>query len=1009
MTHLYARSAGLVLALLLLAGTAAAQTRTVSGTVTDAATGESLPGVNVLVQATNIGTTTGLDGRYELALPDGQRTLLFSYVGYRNETVEVPPDATTISVALDEDILGLDEAVVTGLATSVQRANLANSVETISARELAEVTTNQTLDGAINGKVTGAVITSYTGAPGGGISVKLRGITTINGRSQPLYIVDGVIISNDAVSNGVNAVTAAAAGGNASSQDNPANRIADLSPEDIESIEILKGPSAAAIYGARASNGVVIITTKKGRAGQGVQLSFQQSLGFTTLANPIGSRQFTEESAIAQFGPSPLDDDATPEEIAEFEAGVEAIRQLYRQGQAAGFYDYEQELYGNEGLLSTTQISAAGGNDRTTFFISGLVKDDEGIVERTGYEKQSARVNVTHRFSSRASLDVTSNYVRSEARRGLTGNDNSGTTFGVSLTATPNFVDLFPDGNGIYPAHPFNASNPLQTRDLADIGEETQRFLGSGRFTLNLLQQDNQALQAVAEGGVDYYGLAQSSVFPVELVFYEGQDLIGQSIQGRTNNLNTNFRGSLVHSLGLPESDLFFTTQAGVTAFDQDFDRTTAAAAGIIPGQENVDQATSLQTDQFRLFQRDRAFFGQEEINWGNRIIVTGGVRAERSSLNGDVGKYYAYPKASVAFNVTNFDFWNVSAVDLLKFRVAFGQTGNTAPFGSKYTTFGPIAIGGNIGSHINPQRGEPAIEPERATEIEGGVDVSILDGTANLEFTVYRKVIDDLVLTRQLEPSSGFATETINAGQLTNNGIEVGLSVIPINMPDFQWVSRTSFWANRAEVTELAVPAFQTIGGGFGNTLGSIRIEEGEAPTQIVGIDDTDGDGVSDGVFQLGDVAPDFQMSFFNDFTLWDNLRLTVFGHWKKGGDVINLTELLADLNGTSVDFDQNAGTRLAALGVSAAPFVQDASYFKLREVGLYYTLPAELLGPGLGSAVRNIRIGASANNVFTITPYKSYDPEVHNFGDSPVATGVEVTPFPTSRSFLFHLGFGL
>lgn len=986
MTSFYARSVGLVLACFFLAGTLVAQP--VSGLVTDATSGESLPGVNVLVVGTNVGTTTGVDGRYSVTIPSGRQALEFSFVGYRTRTVTVSAGQTTVDVALQEDILGLDEAVVTGLASSVSRANLANSVETISARDLAEITTPQTLDGAINGKVTGAVITSYTGAPGGGISIKLRGITTINGRSQPLYIVDGVIISNDAISSGVNAVTAAAAGGNASSQDNPVNRIADLSPEDIESIEILKGPSAAAIYGARASNGVVIITTKKGRAGQGVQLNVSQSVGLTRIANPLGTRQYTAETAEAAFG--------------------ELGRELFEQSNGR-IIDYEQELYGNTGLLSTTSISAAGGNERTTFFISGLLKDDEGIVERTGYEKQSARINVSHRFSSRASLDVTSNYVHSEARRGLTGNDNSGTTFGVSLTATPNFIDLRPDANGEYPSHPFNASNPLQTRDLADIGETTERFLGSGRFTLNLIQQDNQALQAVAEGGLDYFNLSQSSVFPVELQFYEGADLVGQSIQGRTNNLNTNFRGALVHSLGIPTSDLFFTTQAGITAFDQTFDRTTAAAAGIIPGQENVDQATSLQTDQFRLFQRDRALFVQEEINWANRLIGTVGVRAERSSLNGDVEQFYTYPKASLAFNVTNFDFWTLSDIDLLKFRVAFGQTGNTAPFGSKYTTFGPIAINGNIGSHINPQRGLADVEPERASEIEAGFDLSGFEGRASLEFSVYRKVIDDLVLTRQVPPSSGFATETLNGGQLTNNGLEVGLSLVALDMDGFQWVSRTSFWTNDATVTELTVPPFITIGGGFGNTLGAIRIEEGQAPTQIVGIDDTDGDGTSDGVFLLGDASPDFQMSFFNDFTLWDNLRLTVFGHWKKGGDVINLTELLSDLNGTSPDYDENAATRLAALGVSARPFVQDASYFKLREVGLYYRVPSELLGSGFSSRVRNIRVGVSANNLFTITPYKSYDPEVHNFGDSPVATGVEVTPFPSSRSYLFHLSFGL
>ncbi len=989
MKKVYCSSVGVLLALLLLFASSVSAQTNVTGTVTDAVSGETLPGVNVLVQGTTIGSTTNLEGTYSIGMPGGAGVLVFSFVGYRTQEVIVSSGLTNVDVELREDVLGLDEVVVSGLASSVARSNLANSVETISARELADISTNQTLDGAINGKVTGAVITSYTGAPGGGLSVKLRGITTINGRSQPLFIVDGVIISNDAIQSGVNAVTAAAAAGNPAQQDQPVNRLADLTPDDIESIEILKGPSSAAIYGARASNGVVIITTKRGRAGAGVQFNVSQSLGFATISNRLGVRQFTAETAEATYG----------------EAGLNLFNQA-----GGNIIDYEDEIYGHSGRLSTTRINAAGGDENTTFYVSGVIKDDEGIVERTGYEKQSGRVNVTHRFSDRANVDVSTNFVRSVARRGLTGNDNTNTTFGVALAATPGFIDLRPDENGVYPLHPFNTSNPLQTRDLSNIDETTSRFIGSARLAFNLFQRDNQNLQAIGEGGVDYFGLDQSSVFPRGLQFYQGVDLPGQSIQGRTNNLNTNLRGALVHSLSLPNSNLFFSTQGGFTYFSQDLDRTSAVASGLIAGQENIDQAASLQTTEFQLSQDDRAIFAQEEVNWASRVIGTLGVRAERSSLNGDVEKYYTYPKASIALNLTNFDFWNVSSVDLLKLRLAFGQTGNTASFGSRYTTFGSTSIDGNIGITINPSRGLADVEPERATEIEGGLDLSLFDSRANLELTLYRKVVDDLVLTRQLPPSSGFATETINAGELTNKGIEIGLNLVPVQTDGFQWISRTSFWANDATVTRLDVPPFTALGGGFGASLGLIQIEEGMSPTQIIGIDDRDGDGTADAdTYQLGDVAPDFQMSFFNDFTFARNLSLTIFGHWKRGGDVINLSNFLLDAFGTSVDYDANAVDRLSQFGTSAVGFVQDASYFKLREVGLYYRVPAHLLGNAVGSTVQNLRIGVSATNLLTITPYGSYDPEVHNFGDTPVASGVEVLPFPSSRSILFHLSFGL
>jgi len=979
-----------------------AWSQTLRGTVTDAAGGGTLPGVNVSVPGTTVGTTTDANGQYALTLPAGTRQVRFSFIGYRTVALDLADGQSTANVALEADVLGLDEVVVSGVATSVRRANAAISVETISARDLAEITTTQTFGDAISGKVPGAVVSQYTGAPGGGMSIRLRGISTINGSAQPLFIVDGVIYNNDAVANGINAITAAAAGGNASNQDNPVNRIADLNPEDIESIEILKGPSAAAIYGARASNGVVIITTKRGATTGGTQFSVSQSVGVSALANPLGTRQFTAETAEATYGPTGL---------ALFNAA---------NGQ---FTDYEQELYGNTGLLTTTSLSAQGGSDRTRFYISGQVKDDEGIIAGTGYERQSGRVNVTHRFTDRATFDANTAYTRSVARRSITGNDNSGTSLGVGLSATPNFIDLLPDANGVYPVHPFNAANPFQTRDLASIGETTNRVVASGRFGYSLLTTDTQSLQAVVDGGADFYTLAGSLVFPVELQFFSGAGLPGTSIQGRTNNLNLSLRTALVHSFNLPANRLFFTTQAGFSVFSQDQNTVRNIGRGLIPGQTNVDQSAAIATDQFRLSQDDRALFAQEEINWADRVIGSFGVRAERSSLNGDVDAYYLFPKAGVAFNLAEFDFWRFPALSLFKLRLAYGETGNTAPFGARYTTFAPVGIGGNVGLGLNLGRGFADVRPERAGELEGGLDVSGFDGRLSFEITAYRKNVRDLLLTRQVPFSTGFTTETFNGGRLSNVGLEIGVSAVPVTTPDFQWISRTSFWTNRAEVTELDVPAFQVIGGGFGTTLGSIRIEEGQSPTQIVGIDDRDGvpgrDNNPDGtpiIYQLGDAAPRFQMGFTNDFTFFRNLRLTIFGHWKNGGDNINLSQLLYDLNGTTADYDEdddgdgeiNGVERTGALGTSAAVFVQDASYFKLREVGLYYTVPDRYTQSAV-RGLRNLRLGISGNNLLTITPYGSYDPEVHNFGDSPVASGVEVTPFPSSRSFFVHIGFGL
>ncbi len=946
------------------------------------------------------GTTTDVDGHFSIELPMGPQVLVFSFVGYRTQEVTVPPEMTSLAIRLEEDVLGLEEVVVTGLATSVRRSNLAHAVATINAAELAEITAQPTLDAALSGKVTGAYISAYSGAPGGGLSIKLRGISTINGNAQPLFVVDGVLIDNSQIQSGVDAVTNATGGGSGIAQDNPVNRIADLNPEDIESIEILKGASAAALYGARASNGVVIIRTKRGRPGQTV-VRIRQEVGFNEISKRLGTRTFTEETALEFFGPKGLE---------EFRAAVNG----------RGFYDYEDLLYGQRGLLYRTSLSLSGGTERTQFYASGLLHNEEGIVRRTGYDKYSLRLNLSHRLSERIHLEMTTNYVRAATRRGLTGNDNSGTTFGISLAATPNFVYLLPDENGIYPDHPFNTANPLQTAALMKNEETVNRFIGSGRVRINLLRQSRQALQVILEGGADFYNLENDARFPVELQF-ERLNVDGRGpgtlILREANTFNTNWRLLLVHTWTPATLDFTLTSQGGLTGANFDQNQLLFVADGLVPGQQNLDQASTISQEQTRQFQRDRSFFFQEEANWADRLIVTVGLRGDKSSINGNVNRFFLYPKASLAINLHQFPFWRWPAIDQLKLRLAWGQTGNIAGFGIKYTSFDPTVIGGQAGSIISPRRGFENVKPERQTELEGGVDVALFNGRAALEFTLYRKVITDLLLQREVEPSTGFGLETFNGGELENVGLEIGLSLIPVDRPDLRWISQIRLWTNRATVTRLPVPPFRALGGGFGATLGEIRIEEGQSPTQIVGIDDIDGDGRPDGVFKLGDVAPKFQLSLSNEWSIARRLTLSVLAHWKYGGDNLNLTMLLYDLFGTSPDFDKdddgdgipNGVERVSLLGVSARPFVQNASYFRIREIGLYYDVPLKRLWPTLGQTVRRLRIGISARNPITITPYASYDPEVNNFGTQPVADGVEVTPYPAYRTFLFYLGFEL
>ncbi|HXL56120.1 MAG TPA: carboxypeptidase-like regulatory domain-containing protein, partial [Chitinophagaceae bacterium] len=556
---------------------------TVSGTVTDA-TKNPVSGASVRLRNSTLGTATDAAGKFSLNLPANSGVLEITSVGYRSVTVNVSNNNASVTVTLQEDVAKLEEVVVTGFSTTVKRRNLANAVATISSRELAGVAPAQTFDAALNGKIPGAYINANSGAPGGGISVKLRGVTSVYGNTQPLYVIDGVYIDNTSTPANLNAVTAAAAAGNAANQDNPSSRIADIRPEDIENIEILKGASAAAIYGSKAAAGVIIITTKKGRSGK-TSVSLSQDIGFVKVRKLLGPREFTAETA-ANLGGSPTSTD--PEVIA----AREAVKQQFLDAQAAGkIYDYEKELYGNNGFTRNSVLSMTGGSDRTTFYFSAGQKVEDGIIERTGYRNNSIRLNLDHRLNDNIKIGISTNYLNTSADRGLTQNDNAGVTFGIALSSTPGFAELHPDANGNYPDNPFAASNPIQTRDLMTNNESVNRIITGVNIEATLQKSDKSFTRAIARGGIDFYSLKTTALFPSALQFQEVQK--GTSIQGFTKNLNTNYIVSLVNTF-TPSENFSLTTSGGYTQENGDYDNMLDLATQVIAGQSNVDQAGAL-------------------------------------------------------------------------------------------------------------------------------------------------------------------------------------------------------------------------------------------------------------------------------------------------------------------------------------------------------------------------------------------------------------------------------
>ena len=962
-----------------------AQMKPITGTITDAK-GKPLSGASILISGKSQGTVTDESGKFKLSVPDNA-TLIITNTGYQSQIVHWN-GSSDIKVQMAEDIARLDEIVVTGLSTSIKRRNLANSVATINATMLNGVAPSQTFDQALNGKIVGATINANTGAPGGGQSVKLRGVTSVYGNTQPLYVIDGVFVDNTSTSAGLNFVTGAAAGGSlVSTQDNPSGRISDINAEDIANVEILKGASAAAIYGSRAAGGVVIITTKKGRVGK-TQITVSQDLGMIKVGKLLGVRQFTPETAASLARGDSLT-------ALKFAA-------MYTDAKNNGrLYDYEKEIYGNTGFARNTLVSVSGGNDKTTFYLSAGNKDEGGIVKNTGYRNTSLRFNIDHHINDNIRIGLTTNYLNTSANRGLSGNDNTGVTLGIALSSTPEFAQLHADANGVYPANPFAASNPLQTLALMQNHEGVNRFITGLGIEAVFQRSTKSVTKIVGGGGLDFYSLQTNVLFPSDLQFQKINN--GTSIQGFTNNLNSNFILSLVNSY-TASRNLILTSSAGFTQENGNYNNILNAATHLISGQSNIDQAGALTATQFRSQFQNQGIYAQEEAAIMDAITATIGVRFDRSTNNGDATKFYVYPKAGLSWNLTHSGLMDPDGVfSNFKLRAAYGEANNVPAYGSKFTSMSVSNIDGLTGAIIGLQKGNPNIEPERQSEFEAGADFSVLKGALSFELTYYKKNIYNFLMLVNPPTSSGFTSQWFNAGDLQNQGVELGLSARPVSTRNFVWNTTLNFWLNRSKVTRLITPS--TPQGSFGYVLGSYQIQQGASATQILGLDG------ANGVAKLGDVEPIFQMNTYNEITYQNRWSLRFLLHWKNGGQNVNLTTLQNDFGQTSADFDQlviNPQTqqpmplgyyRISQVGYSARQFVENAGFVKLREIGLYYSF--NTTGNQL---VKGLQLGVSMTNFFVWTSYSSYDPEVSNFGTG-FNTNIDVDPYPATKRADFHI----
>jgi TonB-dependent starch-binding outer membrane protein SusC len=972
---------GLLVAVVLLPADLVAQDRQLTGRVLRADSGQPLSGARVAVL--NPGqfapALSGADGRFTLTVPAGEVQLRVSAFAFATTDVTVAAGQNNIEISLAQDVFRLSEVVVTGQATTVDRRSATTAISYVSGEDIQKVSSPTVLN-ALTGKVTGVNLQTNSGAPGGGIQMQVRGNATLLGGFDPLYVVDGVIYSNASIPSGRGFANNAAS---TTMEADAVNRIADLNPADIASIEILKGAAASSIYGSKASNGVVVITTNRGEGGA-PRVSLTQRFGVNSPLKLLEARRWTLDSAVVRYG---------------------AAAQEFFQNNPNPYFDHYDQVYDNRGLSHETLASVTGGTGATRYYVSGQFKHDEGTERGTWADQQSLRVNVDQDLGERVDVKVSSVFSRNANDRGWNNNCNNYGCHGYAIAYIPSFVNFSrrnPDGSFPRPTVGVQ-SNPLQLTELGVNEEETYRSTAGITVGWNAIDQGRQSLRLVAGAGIDAFDQKNDVWTPNELFFEQVTALPGESLESGGRSLFYNWNLNAVHDWN---ADGFTaTTSFGMQYEDRRLNTFRIRTQNLLPGQRNVDQGTLTTVAEALSQERTIALYAQESVRLlGDRLLVVAGLRAERSSVNGDIDQYFIFPKASASYRF----FDPLGEGSEVKLRVAYGETGNQPLFGQKFTNLGTPQLGGQQGVTVSTVAGFEDVEPERLQELEGGIDGEMFDGRFTWELSGFTRNTTNLLLQRVPAPSSGFTTEIFNGGEIQNRGIEVAVGYTPVVSQNMTWITRATFTRYTSEVLDLAgLPPFFPAGSGFGN-LGRTRIEVGRPITQLIGFGfNADGTRASE-LTQLGNTAPDFRMGFVNEVA-FGALDFGAVVDWQKGGDVINLTQFLQDDGRTSADWGtpEWAERYQGYLTGAITPYIEDGSFVKVREIYVNAQVPTRFV-ENLGLGARTLSMGLSARNPFMWTNYSGLDPEVANFGAAAVRNNLDIAPYPPTRSLFFNVSVG-
>jgi TonB-linked SusC/RagA family outer membrane protein len=1038
-------------ALLLPLGTAWAQERTVTGRVTSAEDGSSLPGVNVVIKGTSVGTATDSEGRYSLSVPSSSSVLVFSFIGLRSQEVVVG-DRSSLDISLALDATQLSEVVVTGYGVQA-RTEVTGAITSVSSKDFENLPLRN-IDQALQGRAAGVNVVQSSGTPGAGISVNIRGTGSLTSSSQPLFVIDGVPINTGSY-------TAIGAGGQLT------NALSDLNPNDIESFEVLKDAAAAAIYGSRAANGVVIITTKSGKAGR-TKVDFNYYTGVETRQNDPVKKINGEEATIlmremvanryptlSAFGVTWASHSELAAWLFDGAAGAanspggfvavtnnDGVREasIFDNPSTAPNTDWLDLIF-RSGRISQYDVAFSGGSEKTNFRLSGTYFNQEGIMIGSGFERVTARLNLNNQVTDRLRFGANIGVSRSVAVRPQ--NDNN--INGVLSTGVLYSSDIpVRRADGTYYKDPGSSTeNPVAAGLEPFFESVSSRIIGSSYGEVDIAK----GLKFRTELGIDFILFKDDRFQPTTTNTGAGSNGLGQS-SSRTD-LNWVWKNNITYDKTFGDHKL--TALAGIE-YQQSTFESLFAQATVFPGntirrlsagavKADASSGGSIWGIESYLTRVNYAFKG--------KYLLSGSVRVDGSSRFGEDKRYGVFPAASVGWRISDEPFMSsIAAISDLKLRASYGIAGN-----QEIGDFSSLALFGSGANYIGlgglspTQLGNAVLSWEQATTFNIGADIGLLKDRIYLAAEYFIKDNNELLQQLPLVGSSGFTGVTTNIGSIRNSGIELSLNTVNISNSNFRWSSNLNLTFIKNEVTELAGAPFAA---GFaswveeGQALGSFRgfrvdriiqdatdqaeaVAQGQTAAQLGDIifKDLNGDGTLNAADQeiLGSAQPKFFGGLTNTFN-YKNFDISLFFRFVYGNEIYNNTRAFSEgMNGVFGQTDgvldrwtpENPSTTVPR-AVYGDPnnnrrvsdrWLEDGSFLRLNNFQIGYTIPQEVLSKT--RVLRSARIYASGQNLFTITKYSGFDPEVSTFNITNTSPGTDFLTYPQARAVTFGVNIGL